>query len=364
MNRMNILFVNSIRMFGGGEIWMLITLEGLRDRGHDVGLVCRPDTELERRAAGRGITVHPLKIMGDFNPVSILMTRQIIRKNHYTIVLTNMDRELRFAGLAARMAGGTAVFPRRGIDYPLKNRWQYRFAYNRLAHTIVANSEATRQALLRNAPWLDGSRIRVIYNGIDPRRYQTPPDKNLRQALGIPDDVPVAGFVGQLDERKGIHALMGAFEKVHARFPRAVLMLTGEGPMAHDIAAWSGEKGLDNVVRMTGFRKDIPEIMKILDFLVLPSLWEGFGIVLIEAMAAGRACITTNVSSMPEIVLDNETGIVVPADDEDALAHAMIRLLDNPDMRMRYGENGRRRVEDRFTLSRMVGEYEALFASV
>ena len=108
-------------MFGGGEIWMLRTLKGLQERGHQVFLICRSGTELENRAQKQGVKVKSFKIKGDLGPLSIFRTWKFIKKEKIQIVLTNMDKELRFGGIAAKCAGHCAIIPRRGIDYPLKN---------------------------------------------------------------------------------------------------------------------------------------------------------------------------------------------------------------------------------------------------
>ena len=272
-----------------------------------------------------------------------------------------MDKELRFSGIAARLAGIRKIFPRRGIDYPLKNRIQYRFTYNHLANAIIANSYATKSALLRNAPWLHENRIKVIYNGINPEKYRGSPQIDLRKELQISHSAMIVAFVGQLDERKGIQTLLMSMKRVHESVPGAVLVLVGEGPLYEYINEYVKSPDLEDVIRMTGFRSDIPEILKNIDLLVLPSLWEGFGLVLIEAMAASKACITTQISSMPEIVQNGETGLIVPVNNPKELANAIIKMLTDKRQLKLYGENGRQRVLKMFTLSRMIDELEQLF---
>ncbi|MDZ7393132.1 MAG: glycosyltransferase family 4 protein [candidate division KSB1 bacterium] len=358
---LRILFVNSIQMFGGGEVWMLRTLELLMERGHRVHLLCRPGTRLAAEAVQRQIPCSTMAMRGDFDPVAIVQVYRLIKRLRINVVLTNMDKELRFAGLAARLAGVRAVFPRRGIDYPLKNRWRYRFAYTKLASRVIANSWATARALRRNAPWLPAEHIEVIYNGIDPSPFLTAPPL-LRAELRIPARAKVVGFVGQLDERKGIHYLVQAFSLVHKRHPEAILLMVGEGPLREWIEAQAAALGLAEAVILCGFRSDVPAVMHSIDLLVLPSLWEGFGIVLIEAMAAGKPVVTTDVSSMPEIVEHGKTGLLVPPADAEALAAAISRLLGEPELGRTLGRAGRVRVEHRFAIDRMIEQLEELFA--
>ncbi|MGH7598662.1 MAG: glycosyltransferase, partial [bacterium] len=321
---MRILFINSIQMFGGGEVWMLRTLRALQERGHQVWLCCRPETELAKRAVAQGVPVKMLTFRGDFDPFTIARLAWFMKQERIEAVLTNMDKDLRLGGIAAKIARVRAVIPRRGIDYPLKNRWHYRFAYNVLATRIIANSEATKQALLRNAPWLDSKRIEVIYNGIEMQPFLQPSRRCLRTEWDVPQGAPLLGFVGQLDKRKGIDILLKAFDRVHRQIPQVRLVLAGCGPLQEMIENEVRRQNWGDAVLLPGFMDDVVSVMQAIDILLLPSLWEGFGIVLIEAMAAGKPAISTNMSSMPEIIVDGQTGYLVPPGDAEMLANCAI----------------------------------------
>lgn len=358
---MRLLFINSIQMFGGGEIWMLRTLQALQRRGHQVWLCCRPGTELAKRAVAQGVPVQLLAFRGDFDPFTIARLAWFMKRERIDVVLTNMDKELRLGGVAAKIAGVPAVIPRRGIDYPLKNRWRYRFAYNVLAARVIANSEATKQALLQNAPWLDPKRIVVIYNGIDLQPFLHPSPRCWRTEWGVPREAPLLGFVGQLDERKGIDVLLSAFGRIRRQIPQARLVLVGRGPLHEMIASEARRQNWGDAVLLPGFVDDVVGVMQAIDILLLPSLWEGFGIVLIEAMAAGKPAISTNTSSMKEIIVDGQTGYLVPPGDAEALANRAIKLLQNPAQHEQFGNAARRRVAELFTLERMIDQLENLF---
>ncbi|MGH7450039.1 MAG: glycosyltransferase family 4 protein, partial [bacterium] len=272
-----------------------------------------------------------------------------------------MDKELRLGGIAAKIARVRAVIPRRGIDYPLKNRWHYRFAYNVLTSRIIANSVATKEALLRNAPWLDPERIEVIYNGIDMQPFLQPSRRCLRKEWGVPKDAPLLGFVGQLDKRKGIDVLLAAFDRIRREVPQARLVLAGRGPLQEMIESEVRRQNWGDAIQLPGFIDDVVGVMQAIDILLLPSLWEGFGIVLIEAMAAGKPAISTDTSSMPEIIVDGQTGYLVPPGDTETLAKRTIELLQNPPLREQFGRAGRERVAALFALERMLDQLENLF---
>jgi glycosyltransferase involved in cell wall biosynthesis len=358
---MRILFINSIQMFGGGEVWMLRTLQALQKRGHQVWLCCRPETELAKLAVAQGVPVKLLAFRGDFDPVTIARLARFMKEERIEVVLTNMDKELRLGGIAAKIAGVPAVIPRRGIDYPLKNRWHYRFAYNVLAARVIANSEATKQALLLNAPWLDSERIEVIYNGIEMQPFLQPSQRRLRTEWGVSPEAPLLGFVGQLDKRKGIEVLLAAFAHIHRQIPQVRLVLVGRGPLQEMIESEVHRQNWGDAILLPGFIDDVVAVMQAIEILLLPSLWEGFGIVLIEAMAAGKPAISTNTSSMPEIIADGQTGYLVPVGDAEALANRTIELLQDSELRGQFGNAARRRAGELFTLERMIDQLENLF---
>jgi glycosyltransferase involved in cell wall biosynthesis len=360
---LNILFINSINIYGGGEVWMINTGKELIKRNHNLMIACRPGSQLKDHALKNNIKVLTQKIGGDINPFTIIRLVRIIYKNKIDIILTNTDKELRLCGIASKISGRAKVIARHGIDYPLKNKLRYRITYNKLADLIISNSLATKKTLLKNAPWLNSDRIKVIYNGINPDLYNPERTKNLRKELNIPDKNPLIGFVGRLSVQKGIKYLLDAFLKVRDKL-NAHLLIAGTGEIEQDIKDFILNNKLSGSVHLLGFREDVNNIMRTIDLLVLPSIWEGFGIVLIEAMASGKPCITTQISSMPEIVKDSVSGIIVPPKDSDSLARACLSILSDNKLAVQMGIEGRRIVNERFTLSSMADKYEEVFLSL
>jgi glycosyltransferase involved in cell wall biosynthesis len=358
---MNILFISSIQMWGGGEVWLMDIMSGLRQRGHAVSLICRPNTELAEKAHAAGYDVTTMRIGGDFDPFVIWKTFRVMRRKKIQVVCTNMDKDLRFGGIAAKLAGVSGIVPSREIDYPLKNKWRYRFAYNFLASKIVVNSDATLRTVLQSAPWLKRERTKVIYKGIDLSLYDRKPEQSLAKELSVANETPIVAFIGQLDERKGIQYLLEAWCSVRSVRTDAVLVLAGTGPLKNYIERFIKVNGIEKSVRLLGFRMDIPSVLRQSTMLVLPSLWEGFGYVLIEAMAATIPVVATSVSSIPEIVEHKKSGILVEPQNSAALAQAIVLLLADPVMQRVMGLAGRRIAEEKFTVEKMVDEFERTF---
>ena len=363
MQKLKVLFISSIQMWGGAEVWLMDVMNGLEDRGHDVTLLCRKNTILEKNARGEGFDVVAMKMRGDLDPVVIYNVMHLMKSRGIQVASTNMDKELRFGGLAAKLAGNVVMIPSREVDYPLKNKLRYRLTYNWLADYILANSESTKQTLLASAPWLEPDRIEVVYKGIDPAPYLERPEEGtaLRRELGIAPDAKVVGFVGQVIERKGVPDLVEAIPAVVERLPNAIFLFAGQGLLDTFVVERSRELGVADNVLHAGFRKDVSAVMKALDVLVLPSVVEGFGYVLVEAMAASKPVVATRASSIPEIVVDNETGLLVDVHAPGQLAAAIARVLEESDLAAAMGRSGRDRVLERFTIDRMIDHIESVF---
>ncbi len=361
--KMNILFINSIQMWGGGEVWLMDIMHGLQSHGHSVFLLCRPNTELAQNAKTNGFDVITMRIGGDFDPFVIWKTRTVMKEKKIDVICTNMDKELRFGGIAAKLAGVKGIVPSREIDYPLKNTLRYRFAYNILATKIAVNSIATQNTVLQSAPWFKKEKIKIIYKGISLEPYDVLPASNIRSEFNLSPDTRLVTFVGQLDERKGLYDLLEAWKSIHSQYKEVVLALAGKGPMQNYIEQFIKDNSLQSSVCMLGFRTDIPSILLQSSMLVLPSLWEGFGYVLVEAMAARMPTVATRTSSIPEIVEHEKSGLLVPPRNAMQLAEAISSLLSDPEKAKKMGNYGRTLVEQKFTIGTMIDEFEKLFQS-
>jgi glycosyltransferase involved in cell wall biosynthesis len=350
-------------MWGGAEIWLMDIMHGLQDRGHQVSLICRPGTILEKNALFEGFDVTTLKMNSDFDIKAIFKIRKLLKEKKIQLISTNMDKELRIGGIAAKLAGNIAVVPSREVDYPLKNKLRYRFTYNYLADHIIANSFSTKKTLLKEAPWLSPDKIEVIYKGINPHPYieNSGKGKELRKELKISDSEKVIGFVGQIIERKGINDILKSIPGVVEKIPDVKYLFAGEGKLESFLKSEIKRMGIEKNVLFAGFRKDIPSVMNAVDLLILPSVVEGFGYVLVEAMAAGKPVVATNVSSIPEIVLDKKTGILIDVHQPEQLAEAVLKILENKDAAKEMGILGKERVLQNFTIDKMIANTEAVF---
>jgi glycosyltransferase involved in cell wall biosynthesis len=194
------------------------------------------------------------------------------------------------------------------------------------------------------------SKMEVIHNAVDVAAFDRTPDPALRQVIGGPEDRPIVLVVARLDQQKGHRHLLAAAREI----PEAVFALAGEGPLRSALEAMACDMGVRDRIRFLGERSDVPDLLAACDIFVLPSLYEGLPISVLEAMAARRPVVATAIGGTDEAVVHGETGLLVPPADPTSLAAAIRRVLADDELRARLGKAGRARVAERFSVESMV----------
>jgi glycosyltransferase involved in cell wall biosynthesis len=246
----------------------------------------------------------------------------------------------------------------------------WRFLESWLVHRsegIIAVSEAVGQNLSLRFPKIS-ARLRVIPNGIDLNHFSTAllmERAQERKRWGIAPDVPVVGYVGRLEEKtKKLTHLIEAFAYLKRSRPTAVLLIVGDGPDRQMLDALVRRKGVSPSALFIGAQRDVEKIYPLMDVYVQPSVSEGFGLSLLEAMASGVPVLATRTGGIPEIVAEGETGRLVPPADPVAMAQSLDDLLSDANLPRTMGGAGRRRVEKLFSIQAVMGKIEALYEKV
>ncbi len=205
----------------------------------------------------------------------------------------------------------------------------------------------------------------IIDNGIDFTRFDDIVDGNAaRGALGIPENAKIIGTIGGLKPAKGHEYLLRSTANILRTHKDVKLLIVGDGPLRHYLDELAHNLGIDNSVLLTGYRKDVPELLSAMDMFVLPSLTEGLPIVVLEAMAANRPVIATAVGAIPKIITDNETGFLVPPSDVSALEAAISSLIDDGANARRVAVAGSAKVRREFSSERMCRRYLDVYGQV
>lgn len=360
---MNILFLNSNREWGGGEVWLTAIALGLEQWGHRSTIICHPDSPLFQRLTSKSVHCIPLALTGDFNPFTIFSVRRIIKQHSIDLVCVHTEKQLRIAGCACMMSGVPIVVSRE-VDVPIENTFVNRYFFEKIASAVMVNSHATYDTVCNGAPWLRNQSVHVVWKGIDISVYDSVLPARVRKEFELSEGDCLVGFVGRLDEQKGIPTLLEAMNIVSKKNPRVKLILAGEGNLRESIQRFSVQNRLEQNLYLAGFREDIPAFLKAVDFAVVPSYWEGFCYSALEAMAAGKAVVGSRTSSIPELVADHDTGILVAPHSPEELANAIINLSENPSLQKTMGDRGRSRAGELFQFSTMLEKTEALFREV
>jgi glycosyltransferase involved in cell wall biosynthesis len=289
------------------------------------------------------------------------LTRSLRQVGPDVVVCCN-QRAVRLGVFAARLAGRLPVVFRNGLARSFKNSWLNRLVAGGVTRFVV-NARALADEL-RCFGWVPSERVSVIYNGVDAGFYAWPPSDGMRQRWEIPTDSLVIGAAGRLVAEKGHGDLIRAAAALRERHPRLRVVIMGEGPQSGALAEQARAAGLAEVVRLVGFERQMPAALAALDIFCQPSLREGLPNAVLEAMAAGLPVVATAVDGVPEVVLEGETGYLVPPGDVPALRTRLDQLLSRSDLRHQFGRRARLLVEDQFSLSICRRSWEALLADV
>jgi glycosyltransferase involved in cell wall biosynthesis len=289
-----------------------------------------------------------------------------VRAGHYDIVDARLFHGYVLAGLTKPLSGVPILVAGRLSLGEFKDRFgPLERGLDRLARrvpdVIVANSAAVAADTLAREG-LDPARLRVIRNGVAPAEPLAPAERiAIRAGWGVgPDDI-VAGAVANYRPVKGLERLVRVVAQLHGELPALRLVLIGDGPLRGALEAQAAELGIGPIVRIHGPAPDARRLVGAFDLVVAASEAEGLPNALLEAAAAGRPIAATAAGGTVEIVEDGRTGLLVPVADEAALAGAVRRLVEDPELRARLGAAARAHVEATFGMDRMVAEYAALY---
>jgi len=280
-----------------------------------------------------GITVHSLRL-GKISPRIARELVQLIRRWEVDIVHLHGYSAANFGRIAARLVGIPSIVHEHAVLRILPHQFIADLTLRPLNDTAIAISDAVKQFMIRGRS-IPADRIRVIHNGIELERFTGITDEQIaafRAAWGIADDRRVVGTLTRLFEIKGNRFFVDAAARVAARYPDVVFLVVGEGPEREALVAQARRLGLgEERLVFAGYVSDVATALAAMDIAVVSSLQEGLSLVVLEAMAAGRPIVATEVGGIPEILTHGETGLLVPPSDEAALAAAIDGLLADGD---------------------------------
>ena len=358
--KQTICFFNSTPAWGGGEKWHFEFSSSLYRSEHSIVLFAGNGGELRKRVVEAGIPSYGITVTNwsFLNPVKILRIARILKKEGARLIIMNLSADMKLAGIAAKIAGVKRIIYRRGSAIPIKNTSINRFLFRRILDEILANSHETKRTLLKNNPRLiDSSKIRVIYNGVKFDQFEA---KGKNPCYQREEGEVVLGNAGRLEKQKAQEYLVDLAVELKKRNQNFKIIIAGNGRLESQLREYAHSSGVADRIVFLGFIKDMSSFMDSIDIFVLTSRWEGFGYVIVEAMAKAKPVVAFDISSNPEIIEDGKNGYLVPPFDIGILSDRVTQLIDNRRLKKQLGDFAKESVYERFNYNRalsLVEEY-------
>lgn len=347
--------IDTARTWRGGQNQALVTVKGLRALGHPTMLVAHPEGELLRRAPQDADLV-PLAPRFEVDFHAAWKLARIIRAWNPAILHAHDPHGVALAALALgfRMPWPPPrLVASRRVDFRLAGHALSRAKYRPVDRFICASAAIGR---ILEHDGVDPARIVTVHEGVDLAHVAAAPPVSIHETFWLPHGAPVVLNVAALVPHKGQRYLIDAFAQVVRQVPDARLVILGQGELHDSLAAQVRHLALEKHVLLPGFRTDVLSLLKTADLFVMSSVMEGLGTSLLDAMACARPIVATEAGGIPEVVVDGETGLLVPPRDAAALADALVAVLRDQDLARRFGTAGYEHVHRRFTVERMVAE--------
>ena len=357
-------------MVGGAEEMVLNLVRHLPGRFEPIVCCIRQAGPIGEEIRRGGTQVDVLGLQpGLRRPFDVGGIRSYLRRTRPQIVHTFLITASLYGRLGAMLAGVPIVIGTEVNIYQHKRRSHALAERMLMAGTdrVIVSAASVRDFYIDQVH-ADPAKVAVIYNAVDFGMAQANiPRDRMRSTLGVPQDALVAGIIARLTAQKGHRFLFSALAG-DARLANIHLLVVGDGDLRDALVAEAGALGLEARVHFVGARRDLGDLLGLIDVFVMPSLWEGLPLSLVLAMGAGVPAVATAVAGIPEVVEDGHTGLLVPPADPVALAGALARLFGDGDLRRRIGAAARVSVLPRFGIEKyvasMVGVYEELLERV
>ena len=364
---MNILHLISSSGLLGAERVLLEIAEYSKRGGLEVRIGVfqnsqNPNLELAEVAKGQDFDVQVFPCNGRFDKKTIRMIKDYMDKSGVQILHSHNYKSNFYARRALSNNNIRWVVTNHGrrsgpklLLYNFLDGFIVRYADRVIA---VSKNIVSRMKLAG----IDSKKICLIENGVNLERFRNniPPD-SIRESLRIKKDAFVVGTVGALTEEKGHLYLLKAIPKVVQRFPEVVFLFVGDGRERPSLEITTSHLNIKDRVIFAGMRKDVPEILSILNVFVLPSLNEGLPMALLEAQAAQIPVVATRVGAIPDVLQGGVTGILVPPKDPQAIAEAITMILSNKKFASEIAQKGFERVRDNFSSEKMGSKYHSIY---
>jgi len=360
--KLNILYITPKKeLIGGGAAQAVQLVKELSNKGHKAILVTQISSSCEQTAKEKGIRLRMFPLRHRFDVQSMLLLYRLMKQEKIDIVHVHNDSTHALAYFPAIWANVPAFVINRGVSLPVNYLNRFGFYWKKVG-AIITVAEELRQMVLKNVK-IPPQKVVTIHGGTDLERFDWKiSGETVRKEFDIPLDYTVIGIIANLLPWKGHRYFFAAAKPLLIKYSKTAILLVGDDSSEYAKQLRKEVAPLGNKVVFTGYRTDIPQIMAALDMNVICSYdWEGLSGSLREALAMKKAVISTRVGGNAEVVEHGVNGFLVPPKDVEALRNAIERLIVNPDLRRKMGEEGRKLIESKFSLAERINKIEALY---
>ncbi|EMR04076.1 glycosyltransferase family 4 protein [Cesiribacter andamanensis] len=361
---MKILHLSSERSWRGGEQQIAYLIEELLAMGHPQVVVCKKGSAFEQHCRQKGWPHHTLPFRNSLDLASAWQLRRICHSEGADLLHVHSSRGQAIAHLAGLLGSLPPQLLTRRVAFPINHKGLNVLRYNApQLKQIICISEAVKAA---TTPVLKNKEaVRVIYDGIDLSRFgkgtTAPP---LRHQLGLPKGTPLIGTVAALTAEKDISTFVRTSHQIAEALPGAYFVVVGDGPEQDALQELARQLGLSERLYFLGRRSDVPELLPQLSLFLFTSRQEGLGTSVLDAFACRVPVVSTNAGGLPEIVRHEQSGLVAPVGDTEALAAAAIRLLQNPELQQQLRTQAFHLLSRQFTKEKMAAETLRVYEDV
>ncbi len=366
--RFRVMYVVGNSVIGGAENHVLTLVTALRQTDVAVSVVCPRPGPLVEALTAVGVQPHLIEIVRpapndeyELSLPALGELAELMMRWNPDIVHSHLYPAFLHGSLAGQLTRVPALLTTaHTLVVRPGDAWLTRLTDTR----VIAVSRAAKRVLVQGG--VSSRAITVIPNGIEPRYFEDASASAVvaRRELGIPDGSPVIGTIARLSTEKGHRELLQIARAVLDREPDTTFLVVGTGPLAEELRSQAEKLGITNRVIFTGARRDVTTLNHLMDVFLLPSREEALPLAVLEAMAAARPIVASNVGGVPEVVVNGETGRLFDPDDRDGFVEAIVELIDRPELRRQFGEAGRQRASAEFRVDRMVGRTMRHYRSI
>lgn len=344
-NDIRILHIDSERGWRGGQQQAAYLLERLYGLGYETALICPPGAAMESYCRSHSLPCHPIAMRGEIDIRAGYQIASLCKKHQFAVAHLHSAHALALGLWAKLFYPGLRLVAVRRVDFHLRKNPFSRYKYGtRRLDKIVCISRGIRNVMRSDG--LPESKLVTIHSGVDLKKFEnvTPP-LDFKKRLGIPENHILVGTVAAMAGHKDYPNLLHAAKEILQRTDNVSFCAVGDGPDEKEIHALARRLGLGGRFVFAGFRNDVGNFLKSFDIFVLSSYLEGLGTSILDAQGVGLPVVACNTGGIPEAVLDNENGLLVPPRDSKALSEAILKLVNDEQMRLKFGCRAKKTVE-------------------